>query len=320
MSFIFSTLGQLTLPLEAAPPTPLPKPTSVAANSLELPSQAPTNHLEGTQAQPLSLKEEIDQFEEKYEDLVDCVLSAFKAGTVSIKRVLKCLRQLPVSLKLQCGEFLRSQAGHLCRASSIDELFFILSPHWDFLNPSLLAHLAYRFGDEHTIRSVDEYLGELREFRMRTKINNFIDIWTGILPSDTQEIVMELGENWREKSLEQLVEVLMEVSRKRWFGGYVMRLKGIQQSSVDVVLSLPESVDIHSLELESLREFFQEHQVLRILLNGVCVFNLQLQQVYHFGLCTHPNNSLSLRRKRHYWNDLSDSNWITECVCLCTYK
>ena len=77
----------------------------------------------------------------------------------------------------------------------------------------------------------------------------------------------------------------MEVSRKRWFGDYVVRLLGIQQSSVDVVFSLPESVDIPSLELDSLQEFFQEHQVLRILLNGVCIFKLQLQQVFRYCLC-----------------------------------
>ena len=264
LSFIFSMLGHLTPPLEAALPTPPPhtphssltQPSGMGANSLELSpgvgeqlSQAPTNYLEGTEAQPYSLKEEIEQFEEKYEDLVDSILSAFKAGKVSIKRVLKCLRQLPVSLKLQCSEFLRSQAGRLCRASSIDELFFMLSPHWDFLNPSLLAYLAHRFGDEQTIRSVDEYLGELKEFRMRTKINSFIDMWTGVLPPDTQEIVMELGDNWREQNLQQLEELLIQVSRRRWFGDYVMRFRGIKESSVDVVLSLPVSVDIHSLEL-----------------------------------------------------------------------
>ena len=178
-------------------------------------------------------------FEEKYEDLVNNVLSAFKTGGVSIKRVLKGLRQLPVSLKLECSEFLQSQAARLSRVSSIDELFFILSLHWDFLNPSLLAHLAYRFGDEQTVRSVDEYLGELREFRMRTKINDFIYKWTGPLPHDTQEIVMELGDNWREQSLEQLEEFRIEVSRKRCFGDYVMPLKRVNLSSVDAAFSPP---------------------------------------------------------------------------------
>ena len=281
-------LDRLTSPLEAATPhTSLTPPSSAGANSLQLshsvgglPSHPPTNHLEGVQAQPLSLGKEIKQFEEKYEHLVDYVLSAFKAGGISIKKVLKCLRQLQVSLKLQCGKFLQSRAAHLSRASSINELFFLLSQHWDFLNPSLLACLAYRFGDEQTTRSVDEYLGQLREFRMRAKIDNLIDNWIGKIPPGAQEIVMELGEDWRGKSLEQLEEFRTEFSRKHSFGHYVMQLKGIKSSSVDAVFSLPELVDIHSLELESLREFFQEHQVLRILLNGACIFNLQVQQVY----------------------------------------
>ena len=243
-------LGQLTSPLEATPltlPTPLSPQSSVGTNSPQLstgiqglPSQPPPNCLEGAQAQPLSLEEEIMQFEKKYEDLVNCVLNAFRKGGVSIRRVLNCLRQLPVSLKLQCGEFLQSQTAHLSRASSIDKLFFILSPYWDFLNPNLLAHLAYRFGDEQTIRSVEEYLAELREFRKRTKINNFIDKWTGIFLPGTQEIVMELGDNWKEKRLEQLEEFRIKVSRKHCFEDYVMPLKRIKVSSVDAIFSLPE--------------------------------------------------------------------------------
>ena len=284
-------LGQLTAPLEATPPTPptpLSPQSSMGTNSPQLstgiqglPSQPPPNHLEGAQPQPDYLKEEIMRFEEKYEDLVNCVLNAFRKGGVSIRRVLNCLRQLPVSLKLQCGEFFLSQAGRLCRASSIDELFLILSLYWDFLNPSLLAHLAYRFGDDQTIKSVDEYLGKLREFRMRTKIGVFIDKWIGKSPPNTQEIVMELGDNWREKSLEQLEQLQTELSLMHWF------FKGIKSSSVDAVFSLPESVDVDSLELESLREFLQEYQVLRILLNGVCILDLQLQQVHLFLFSNH---------------------------------
>ena len=302
-------LDQLTPPLEAVPPTPPPhapstpltEPSSLGANSLELspsvgeqPFPAPANRLGGTQTQPLCLKEEIEQFEEKYEDLVDYVLNAFKEGKVSIKRVMKCLRQLPVSLKLHFGEFLQKQAALLSRVSSIDELFFILSLHWDFLNPSLLTHLASRFGDEQTRRSVEEYLGELRKFRMRTKIKNFIDRWTGILQPDTQEIVMELGDNWREQSLEQLEEFRIEVSRQRCFANYVMPLKRIKISSVDAIFSLPDSVDIHSLGLESLYKFFRKHQVLRILINGVCIFNLErLDQQVYLSVCVHSRVGLN---------------------------
>ena len=256
--------------------SPQPSPTVG-----ELPSQSPTQQLNGVQAHPLSLEEEIKQFEEKYADLVVSVRNAFG---VSFEKVQNRLLQLPVSLK-QYARLLQSEASRLARASSIDELFFTLSPHWDFLNPSLLAYLARRFGDDQTVRSVDEYLSELKEFRMRTKINNFIDMWTGILPPDTQEIVMELGDNWKEQSLEQLEEFRIEVSRKRCFEDYVMPLKRIKVSCVDAIFSLPQSVDIHSLELESLQEFFREHQVLRILLMepASSIFNFSRYTIFLFS-------------------------------------
>ena len=215
MSFNFSVLGQVNSPLEAVPLTPAVHLTpqsipQLSPNVKELPSQPFPNHLESGQALTLSLEEEINQFENKYEDLVAYVLSGFKTEEVSVNMVLECLLQLPVPLKQQYGELVQSQSALLSRASSIDELFFILSPHLDFLNPNLLAHLAHRFGDEQRQSSVDEYLAELREFRRQTKINNFIVKWIGTLSPDTQEIFMKLGDDWREQSLEQLEELRIE--------------------------------------------------------------------------------------------------------------
>jgi len=90
-------LGQLTSPLEATPPTPstpLILQSIVGASSpqlstgvAELPFQPPTNQFKGAQVQPLSLEEEIKQFEEKYADLVVSVQNAFKRGGVSFEKV-----------------------------------------------------------------------------------------------------------------------------------------------------------------------------------------------------------------------------------------
>ena len=307
----------LVPPLESSPVTPptlLTPPSNVGVNSPQLspgvgdlPSQPPTKQLECTQAHLLSLEDEIRQFEEKYAALVASVRNAFKTGGISFEKVQICLLTLPVTLKHYANE-LKSDASHLANASSIDELFFILSPHWDFLNPCLLAYLAHKFSDEQAKKSVDKYLGELTEFRKRTKISNFIDKWTGILPPDTQKFVMKLGDDWRDQSLQQLEEFRIEVSRKCCFKNYVMPLKGIEVSSVDAVFSLPESVDIHNLELESLQEFFQEHQVLRILLNGVCILNLQHQQVCHFCLFTlHLCVPFSSKEEEHCLIGMLDS-------------
>ena len=97
VSFNFSMSGQLTSPLKATPPTPstpLIPQSIVGANRPqlstgvgELPFQPPTNQFKGAQVQPLSLVEEIKQFEEKCADLVASVRNAFKRGGVSLEKV-----------------------------------------------------------------------------------------------------------------------------------------------------------------------------------------------------------------------------------------
>ena len=274
MSFNFSMLGQVNSPLEAAPLTPAihltPQSTpQLSQSAKELPSQPSPNHLESGQALPLCLEKEIEQFEDKYEDLVADVLSGFKIGGVSVNMILEWL---PVPLKRQYGELLQSQEAHLSQDSSIDELFFILTPRWDFLNPSLLAYLTLRVGNEQTIILVDKYLAELREFRMRTKINDFIDRWTGTLLPDTQEFVMKLGQNWREQSLEQLEELRNEVSRTGGFKDSVMPLKSIKASSVHAIFTPPLdrslTQDVVSMVSNVLQQIQQSPNSLLLSLQG----------------------------------------------------
>ena len=90
-----------------------------------MPSQPPTN-IESAKAQPLSLEEEIKEFEEKYRNLVRHVLVAFQQGSVSFDDIQAFLMAPPTSLQL--GNLLRSNALHLSQASSISELFYI--PFW----------------------------------------------------------------------------------------------------------------------------------------------------------------------------------------------
>ena len=69
----------------------------------------------------------------------------------------------------------------------------------------------------------------------------------------------------------------------------MLPVKTITVSSVDAVYSLPKSIDGHSLHLEDLCNFFLEYQVRRVLLNGVCILDLQVyiffQLQYTMSLC-----------------------------------
>ena len=245
------------------------------------PSQPPTYQLESAQVQPLSIEEEIKEFEEKYARLVQCVLVAFQQGSVSFTDIKARLMALPISLQPQFSNLVQNKARQLSEASSISELFFILSgsPFWNFYNPYLLSHLVDRFGNRQTKQQKDKYLEELRGFRMRTKVDDFMGKWTSASQPDSQELVLELQEEvWRKRKLEQLEPFQHTLSHKRSReeSGLPLPLKCIRVSSINAVFSLPRSIDAHNLHLEDLREFFLSHQVLRVLLDGVCILDLRV--------------------------------------------
>ena len=261
---IFSLLDHSS---EATPITPNPDPFSQQSSGIA------DSHEQVSSAQPTRLLREINEFESKYQDLTNNVLKAFKSGNISIENVKSHLMQLPVSLKLPCNKFFQSQASCLARASSIEELFWILSTYWDFMNPSLLAHLAHSFGDDRIRKLVDKYTEELREFRRRTKVKDFINLWTGRPIPDYHKIAVEMKDDW---NLEQLEEFRIKLSHERWLEGYVLRFDGTKDACVAAIFSLPMAIDSHTLGLENLRVFFQECQILKVFLNEVCIIDLQV--------------------------------------------
>ena len=224
------------------------------------------------------LHEEIKDLEEKYGVLTADVLSALKKQHVSLEKIKSYLRQLPVSLKQQYHRFLQSQGSRLINAKNIDELFWILSGYWDFINPSLLVDLTRKFGDEQTKASVDMYMKELKEFRMRTKLKDFINQWTGQPRPDFHEIVLEFKDDWSEYTLEQLEEFRNAFLCKQWLEAYAMPFGGIKEACVAAVFSLPKAID--SQDLENLHDFFQEHQILKVFLNGICIVNTQVYYIF----------------------------------------
>ena len=255
-------LDHPTCSLEATPITPLPLP--IPSTPEELSSQL----LECSQPQSLTIKKEIDELKKKYETLTSDVLNAFKRGKLSVEDIMQHIRQLPDPLKQQCRKFILDQASSLSRASSIEEIFLILSFYWDFLNPGLLVHLTDRFDQAKTL--VDKYMKDLRGFQKRTKLKDLINVLTSPARPNSDQIVMVLKDKWKERSLEDFEEFRDKMSLKQRL---MMRFDGIIEGCRAAIFTTPKAVD---LELENLHEFFQEHQILRVFLNGACIVNLQV--------------------------------------------
>ena len=237
------------------------------------------------------LERKYDELERKYDDLVDEVEDSLtKAGT-DLSRVKKRIIRLPVSLKNLHWDLLEPEAtAAIENTTSIKGLFnFLHSRHWDFLNCELLCHIVDRFGDPETIRSKEKYLDELRRFRTKTKLRDLIR-WTGtryakILPAE-KELVLIMGEEWRERTLEDLEQFRIEFSRQCSINSYAMPFRGVKKGCIAVTFALPSSVDIAALCLQDLLEFLKQHDVLRIMADGSCILDTTIPKVVHVCICT----------------------------------
>ena len=154
----------------------------------------------------------------------------------------------------------------------------ILSPYWNTLHPTLLEHLIKKLADENLKARIKRYIVELRKFRIHTRLGDFIEKWMGGVPPGFDEFTMELGEEWREKTVEDLEQFRIRLSRQQCIGGHMMYMKKATSGSVLVVFALPQCCFPMSFE-ENTQTFLREEHVLGVYVGGQSMLELQQSEV-----------------------------------------
>ena len=176
---------------------------------------------------------EIEQLDQEYIEIESLVLETIKVREIPLGEVLKWIRFPPTSLRTQFADFLRSQARFLFSTTNVDELYAILSSYWNLFHPALMEHLVNKLGDEDLKARMNHYLDDLYHFRIRTTLGEFMDKWVGEIPPGYHEFVLELGEEWREKTVEDLEQFRIRLSRLQSFGGgHMSFMKTAKSSSI----------------------------------------------------------------------------------------
>ena len=237
----------------------------------------PTSYYVCRVGEPInSLSMVIERLDEQYIEIEQLVFKTIKHRKVPLEDILNWIRFLPMTLRTQFAELIQGQAKALTSASNVNELFFILSPYWNSLHPSLLEYLVKKLGDKELKVRMDRYMEDLHRFRIQTTLGEFLDKWVGEIPPGYQEFVLELGEEWRNKTVEEFEQFRIRLSRLQSFGGgHMSFMKTAKCSSILVVLALPKHLFPINLKQKSLRNFMRCELVLRILVDGQCMLDLE---------------------------------------------
>ena len=222
------------------------------------------------------LEVQIDQLDQQYIEIETLVLETIKARKVPLDKVLNWIRFPPASLRTQFAELLRQQATVISSVMSIDELFSFLSTYWNLFHPALLQHLVNKLGDQDIRSRMDRYMDDLHHFRIQTTLGDFLDKWVGEIPPGYQEFILELGMEWRKKTVEDFEQFRIRLSRLQSFGGgHMSIMKTAKSSSILVVLALPAQLFPLNLRQKVVHSFLKDENVMRMMIDGQCVFNLK---------------------------------------------
>ena len=202
------------------------------------------------------------------------VFKAIKCRKVPLEDVLDWIRFPPMALRNQLADLVQTQPKVLANVSSIDELFLILSSYWNLLHPDLLGYLVNQLEDTDLKARMDRYMEDLHHFRLQTTLGDFLDKWVGEIPSGYQEFVLELGEEWRKKTIEDFEQFRICLSRLQSFGGgHMSFMKAAKSSSILIMLALPAHLFPLNLRQKAIHNFFRDENIVRMMVNGQYVYD-----------------------------------------------
>ena len=199
-----------------------------------------------------------------------------KQQEVPLEEIFDWIRFPPVAMRPHFAELTRVLFKALPIVSNLDELFLVLPQYWNSLHPSVLEHFVNMLENGDLQERMQRYMKSLSHFRKQTPLGAFLDKSVGEIPSDYQEVVIELGEKWREKTVEDLMQLQVRISRlKSIGGGHMPFLKETKSSSILVILTLPQHLFPLDLRQKALHDFLRSEDVLKVIIDGQCVLDLE---------------------------------------------
>ena len=275
------------LPITTTTETASDQPRDVSVTTAEHIKQPPSDH-EVANITAESLEQEIEKEIQELEEQFFSV--AYKAAqdleTVDLLKIKVCIMQLSASTKFLHMKFLQENHTAISNAKNVQEIFFLCAMYWDFLNCGLLNEIVRKLGNYETKQLMEKYTEKLREFRVKTKLEDFIDKWARSCPAHFSEFVSKMGD-WRYRTLEDLENFRIELARTICVEEYALHYIKIKPGSVSVTWALPSSLTEIADTLNIFPQLQKEYNVLMVAFQGKHIPELSELAPQEVSYCYH---------------------------------
>ena len=213
------------------------------------------------------LKEEDENLEKKFNEVVEMVQMSFSDRDVKYSQILWSLQFIKCHEEKQK---VKEQLKLLFEAQSLPMLFFNFSEIWDYIHPGLLEFIVEKFGTTSDKNKVMEYKVDLEKYRKTVKLGEFVKIICKRPnpPLFNKELSMYVGEDWKYKTLQDLENVRLQFADNTKCNRLLLRALP-KQSHFTIVLRMPSWVQLNLVELYQVWSCIG---ATKVCLNDDCIF------------------------------------------------
>ena len=193
------------------------------------------------------LKKNDESMQQKFREVVQAVQKSLSESKVNLSDILSSLQFI------QCPEekqLIEPKYEDLNKVQSLHMLFFSLSYIWNYLHPGLLEFIVESFGTDNDKSRVKEYMVALEKYRGSVKLGEFVKIiCKKTKPQQfNKELSVQVGEDWRHKTLQDLEDVRLQIADKAKFNNLLFRTSP-RQSHFTIVFSMPSWIQLNLVDL-----------------------------------------------------------------------
>ena len=231
------------------------------------------------------VNEMIEVLKKKFNALKKMFRLCLEKRKVPVKDVVDVLTQLSPDDDKCHKIFLQGHVRELVTAVDYSELFGTMNFHWNYLDPSLLNHLATDLDLNEVKANITSYKSDLQQFRIKTPLQVFCQTQKRKkikLPPEFTEIVAEF-ELPSNATLEVVEQFRQEYASQYNVHEFAMMVANIHPGSIIVTWFIPESVvqKLTGKMPETVLEILQKYSVVSLRIAGICVYSHRKVLYYH---------------------------------------
>ena len=227
-----------------------------------------------------AIQRDTDDLEEHFMKMVDRTYDAIKEQNIEVNR-LKCrLINLSIQRKNQHKECLEEVRPE----NTVEGVWYKLSDYWNFLNYTLLEHLAKMFGDKLLQDDIQNYKEKLECFRRETRLCVFADFYNKAECFENDAVMklkVKLEENWEKWTLQDLENWKGKITEKLLLPSFVVKLESVEPGCISITWTIPCVFDTalrETMDKMDMEAFRRELRIISMTINneqcGTCCQSL----------------------------------------------